>query len=158
MTTETITKVVETLLYEKDVNVGVNKVIEIVKECVNDLKNGNIEFEKLILTNKLTKPITSYDNKEPHVMVAIKMKERGRPSNVGDRIGYIITNNGKKLIGERAEEADYVIENNISVDVDYYINNQLIKPVLRMVSLFGITKDVLNVKLNDSQGTLMEYF
>lgn len=158
MTTETFGKIIDILLYEKDVNVGVSKSIDVVKNKIDELKNGEVGIEKLILTNKLTKPITSYDNKEPHVSVAIKMAERGKKSDVGNRIEYIITDNGEKLISNRAEEADYVIKNNIPIDIDYYINNQLIKPITRVTSLFGITKEILDIKLDDEQNTLSEFF
>jgi len=108
--TEAMTIANDLILYEKDVLIGTKKVIEFIRNEANKLKNGKIDPHKLILSKSLSKPLTAYDNNAIHVKVAIKMKERGHPSEVGDRIQYIVMDNGKKLIGDQAEEAEYVIK------------------------------------------------
>ena len=154
MTSDMLTLIIDKLLKEKDVNKGIKESIEIVKNEIKMLKNNEIDLDKLILTNKLTKPITSYDNKEPHVSVAIKMAERGKRSEVGTRIEYIIIDNGEKLVSKQAEEADYVKEKGLKIDYEYYINKQILNPVMRILGVLGIRSEVLNVALDDKQQTL----
>lgn len=154
MTSDMLTLIIDKLLKEKDINKGIKESIEIVKNEIKMLKNDEIDLDKLILTNKLTKPITSYDNKEPHVSVAIKMAERGKRSEVGTRIEYIIIDNGEKLVSKQAEEADYVKEKGLKIDYEYYINKQILNPVMRIFGVLGIRSEVLNVALDDKQQTL----
>ncbi len=153
-------KIIDFILKEKDVSEGVKKSINLIREQVKLLKEDKIDINDLVMSKKLTKLITEYDNKAIHCQVAIKMKERGKPSQVGDRIQYLVIDNGKKLIGERAEEADYVIKNldKFKIDKDYYINHQLLPPALRVLELLGVSKDVLVVKMDEKQSLLDKWF
>ncbi len=157
LTSDTMTIANNIILHEDDIKIGSKKVIDLVRDEVDKLRAGKIDLHKLILSKSLSKPITSYDNDAVHVKVAIKMKERGHPSEVGDRIQYLIIDNGKELIGDKAEEADYVISGKCKykIDYDYYINKQLIPPIGRILESIGINKDLL--KIDKSQKTMMDY-
>ncbi len=154
---ESLEKVINIILFEEKIDVGIKKMIDLIRNEAEKLKKGQIDIRKLTLSKQLTKPITSYDNKAVHVMVAIKMKQRGKSSEVGDRVQYIVMNNGKNLIGEKAEDADYVIQGKCKdeIDYNYYINNQLYPPVLRMLEVLGVSEKLLS---NDrKQKSLMDY-
>ncbi len=107
---ESLEKALNIVLFEKNVSDGILKMVDFIRNEAEKLKSGQIDVHKLVLSKQLSKPITSYDNSAVHVKVAIKMKERGHPSEVGDRIQYLIMDNGKDLIGDKAEEAEYVIK------------------------------------------------
>ena len=123
------------------------------------MNGGKVNLNELVLSKKLTKPITMYDNNAVHVQVAIKMKERGHPSEGGDRIQYIIIDNGKKLVSERAEEADYVMKNRdkFKIDRNFYIYHQLVPPAMRVLSLLGIKEETLTTSLIPGQKSLLEF-
>jgi len=154
---ESLEKAINIILYEEKVDVGIKKLIDFTQNEAERLKKGEIDIHKLIRSNQLTKPITSYDNDTPHVKVAIKMKERGRPSEVGDRIQFFIMDNGKKLISDRAEEADYVISGQCKykVDYDYYITKQLHPPIIRILKVLGISEKILS--MDKHQKSMMDY-
>jgi len=154
---ESLEKAINIILYEEKVDVGIKKLIDFTQNEAERLKKGEIDIHKLIRSNQLTKPITSYDNDTPHVKVAIKMKERGRPSEVGDRIQFFIMDNGKKLISDRAEEADYVISGQCKykVDYDYYITKQLHPPIIRILKVLGVSEKILSI--DKHQKTMMDY-
>ena len=163
--TETMSDVIDFVLKEQKVEDGITKSIELVKQKAKLLNSGNIDLNDLVLSNKLTKPITYYDSKEAHVMVAIKMKERGHPSEIGDRIQFIIIDNGKKLVSERAEEAELVIRNpdKYKIDKNYYLMYQLLPPIVGtptrkgVLNLLGVTKEMMLSKLDDKQKSLFDY-
>jgi DNA polymerase elongation subunit (family B) len=156
--TENMSTIVDYVLTEKDLVVGVSKSVELVKTQGRKLKKGQIDVAKLVLSNNLTKPITDYDNKEAHVLVAIKNKERGRPSQIGDRVQFLICNNGRELISEKAEDVEWALKNKIPIDYDYYLHHQLVPPTMRILGLLGIKKEVLITGMDEKQTTLSKWF
>jgi len=160
-----MSKVIDYILKEEKIEDGVKKSTELIKEQAKLLNNGKVDLNDLVLSKKLTKPTTKYDNLQVHVQVAIKMKERGRPSEVGDRIQFFILNNGKKLVSERAEEADYVFKNRdkCKIDYGYYLYSQLLPPLIGsntrkgVLELLGVRKDEILNKLDDKQKSLFDY-
>ncbi len=139
--------VLETLL--KEGNIESAKTI--IRDTISDLRNGKIDKRDLIIYTQLTKNIDEYKTTAPHVEVAKKILKNGGRLKVGDVIGYIIVS-GNKSISERAtlpEEAkDY--------DINYYIDNQILPPVLRIMESLGISKDEL--KNSNKQITLDGFF
>lgn len=156
--TENMSEIVDFVLLEKDLHEGVKKGVELVKSQGRKLKKGQIDVAKLILSNKLTKPITDYDNKEAHVLVAIKNKERGRPSEIGDRVQFLICNNGRELISEKAEDVEWALKNKIPIDYEYYLGHQLVPPAMRILGLLGVSKEVLLVGMDEKQTSLAKWF
>jgi len=156
--TENVSNIVDLILMEKDLVVGVNKSVELIKTQGRKLKKGQIDVAKLILSNKLTKAITEYDNKEAHVLVAIQNKLRGRPSQIGDRVQFLICNNRKKLISEKAEDVEWALKNKIPIDYEYYLNNQLVPPAMRILGLLGVKKEVLITGMDERQANLSRWF
>ena len=60
-------------------------------------------------------------------------RDAGTAPNVGDRVAYVIIQAGKGAPAyERSEDPVYVLENNIPIDTDYYLQNQLSNPLTRL--------------------------
>lgn len=162
---ESLEKVINIILFEEKVDIGIKKLIEFTQNEAEKLKKcnlmypfeGDIDVHKLMLSRQLSKPITSYDNDAIHVKVAILMKQRGRPSEVGDRIQFFIVDNGKKLVSDRAEEANYVLSGQCKykIDYDYYITKQLYPPILRMLKVLGVSEELLTK--DKAQKTMMDF-
>ncbi|HET8687989.1 MAG TPA: DNA polymerase domain-containing protein, partial [Methanosarcina sp.] len=101
-------------------------------------------MESLVLTRTLTRKTESYKNKQPHLTVVEKLKERtGVVPSIGTRIPFVITA-GKGLFVDRAEDPDYVRAHNIPIDVDYYIKKQILPPVERILEVFGVNTPSLD--------------
>jgi len=136
ITRKTQQRVLEALL--KDASP--EKAAEIVKGVISDLRERKVSLEEVTLYTQLTKNLRSYKNRGPHVIAAEKMQERGREVNPGMRIGYIIKK-GTKMISERAEPVeDCTLED---YDVEYYIQNQILPSVSRIMEAIGYSKSYL---------------
>lgn len=152
---ENMDSIIEILLESKDVTEGINKSMKYMSDEASKLIDGKVSLSKIVLSKKLSVPLTSSDNKAIHVVVAKKMLARGKKVEMGDRISYIITNNGKKLISEKAEEVELVETGIYKVDTDYYIQHQLIPPVSRIFEVLGVKdKDII---VDKRQASLLDY-
>lgn len=141
LTTKTIEKVLELVLKEGKVD----DAVILVKNTINSIKTIDAAsplFEDLILTRQYTKKIESYKNRQPHITVIEKLRKRGIVSHVGDRIPFVIVA-GNAIFVDRAEDPEYAQKKNLPIDVDYYINKQILPPVERILSDFGVTREML---------------
>ena len=130
--------VIDILMKEKNIQ----KAIDYVDKCLQDLVDGNVPIEKLIITKSLR---SFYKNPQgvAHKVLAdrIGQREPGNKPTSGDRIPfvYIVTKapaKGKKVLqGDRIETPSYIKENKLQIDYSFYITNQIMKPLLQ---LFGL--------------------
>ncbi|KAG0004858.1 DNA-directed DNA polymerase delta [Entomortierella chlamydospora] len=117
------------ILIERDV-VGAQ---EYTKQIIADLLQNKIDMAQLVITKALSK--TDYANKQAHVELAERMKQRdaGSAPALGDRVAYVIVKGGKGVAAyDKSEDPLYVLEKNIPIDTKYYLDNQLSKPLLRI--------------------------
>ena len=130
--------VIDILMNEKDVQ----KAINYVHKCLQDLVDGKVPIDQLIITKSLR---SFYKNPQgvAHKVLADRIGERepGNKPTSGDRIPfvYIVTKpapKGKKVLqGDKIETPSYIKENNLQIDYSFYITNQIMKPLLQ---LFGL--------------------
>ncbi|WP_317896484.1 DNA-directed DNA polymerase [Pyrofollis japonicus] len=132
----------------------VNKAIEYVRKVIKELKEGKIPIEKLIIWKTLSKKLEEYEHEAPHVVAARRMKEAGFEVSVGDKIGYVIVK-GKGNISSRAYP--YFMVKPSDIDVDYYIDRQIIPAALRILGYFGVTENQLK-SVATGQRSLFEFF
>ena len=67
-----------------------------------------------------------YTGKQAHVELANKMKERDEASapTVGDRVAYVMVKGLKGSKGyEKSEDPLYVLQNNLPIDYDWYLDH-----------------------------------
>ncbi|CAH2267635.1 jg16926 [Pararge aegeria aegeria] len=117
------------LLIDRDPDGAVNYA----KQIISDLLCNRIDISQLVITKELTK--NDYAAKQAHVELAAKMKKRdaGTAPKLGDRVPYIICSAAKNTPAYmKAEDPIYVLENSIPIDFNYYLENQLSKPLLRI--------------------------
>ena len=63
----------------------------------------------------------------------MKKRDPGSAPKLGDRVPYVIVTGGKKdPTYMKSEDPLYVLENNLPIDTEYYLSNQLSKPLLRV--------------------------
>ncbi len=129
-------EVLKLVLAKKDVK----GAIKAVKNSVTKLKKGKIPLRDLAIYETLSKPLAAYKVITPHTAVARKMVERKRPVGIGMVMIYVITK-GKGTISQRAEPIEDVTAKDI--DIDYYIEKQIIPPSFRVLSALGVTKEQL---------------
>ncbi|CAK9041258.1 DNA polymerase delta catalytic subunit [Durusdinium trenchii] len=122
-----------TILIDK----SVPKAVEFVQKAVSDLLQNKIDLSLLVITKSLGRGAHAedYAAKQAHVELAERMRKRD-PSTApgsGDRVPYVIVTGSKGAKAyERSEDPLYALENNKSVDAQYYIEHQLQLPLLRI--------------------------
>jgi DNA polymerase I len=152
LTSKTLKTCLELVLKEGKVDEAVEHVRSVVLRLQNlDLSQDPAILEDLTLTRRYTKSTGSYKNKQPHIQLVEKIKERGGAvPGVGDRVPFVIIQGkrgrkNKELFVNRAEDPAYVLEKNMPLDTEYYVEKQILPPVLRIFESFGVTKDRLCV-------------
>jgi DNA polymerase I len=85
------------------------------------------------------------------------LKAKGWETSVGDKIGYVIVTGTGRLY-ERVKP--YVLATYDNVDLEYYVNKQIIPAAVRILESFGITEEqLLAAKPNPKETkTLTDFF
>jgi len=152
---ELVRIVVENVLKKILVDRSPDDAIKYCKGVISDLLQNKIDISLLIISKSLSKRSEEggsdeegdgkkntgknksaiYQAKQAHVELAEKMRKRdpGTAPNIGDRIQYVIIKGEKGSKNyENSEDPIYVLEHDLPIDIDYYLENQLKKPLLRI--------------------------
>jgi len=150
LTSKTLKRCLELVLKEGKVDEAADYVRSVIERLKNlDLEQDPEILEDVTLTRRYTKNVGSYKNKQPHIQLVEKIKKRGgHVPGVGDRVPFVIvrgrsTRRNRELFVDRAEDPQYVLENKIPLDTEYYIEKQILPPMLRIFEPFDITRDRL---------------
>jgi len=146
---ETQTRVAEIILSTGDVE----EAVKYVQKVIQDLREGRIDIDKLVIWKTLTKRLEEYHAEQPHVTAARIMKKLGYRVSPGMKIGFVIVK-GKGPVSKRAKP--YFLASKDEIDVDYYIDKQVIPAALRILSYFGVTEKKL--KGVSGRKTLLDFF
>ena len=117
-----------------------DEAVEKVKSTIQKLKRGEIRVIDLTIRKGLTKPVTEYAVRSPHVEVAKKLLKEGWDLKSGDQVAYVIVKGPGRLY-EKAEPYSRVSSS--QVDVDYYVANQIKPAAMRILSVFGVSEKQL---------------
>lgn len=128
-----VAHVIDTCLRKILLDRDVEAAISFVKQVIAELLQNKIDMSQLVISKALAK--SDYAGKIAHVELAKRMKKRdpGSAPHTGDRVAYVIIRGMKNLPAyERAEDPLYVLEHNLPIDTQYYLENQLSKPLVRI--------------------------
>ncbi|KAI9884696.1 MAG: DNA-directed DNA polymerase delta [Watsoniomyces obsoletus] len=130
-----VQSVIETILHKILIDQDLDGAQDYVKDTISDLLQNKVDMSQLVITKALTKNDKDYENKQPHVEAAARMKKRdaGSAPGLGDRVAYVIIKGASGSRNyERAEDPLFVLENNVPIDTKYYLENQLTGPLRRI--------------------------
>ena len=131
-----------------------NKAVFFLNDFIKQFKRGITDLEPLVIWKTITKPIGEYAVKAPHVEAAKKMMQKGWNLTLGDKVGYVIV----KGLGKLYERAiPYFTAEPDDIDLDYYIENQVMPPALRILEIFNIKKEQFE-DLKISKKGLAQFF
>ncbi|MFH0862057.1 MAG: DNA-directed DNA polymerase [Candidatus Altiarchaeota archaeon] len=135
-------KVLDALLKDRDPE----KAANVVKEMVQRIKAGNVPLSELAINTQMTRNLGGYVTEGPHVAAVRRAMKEGVDFKQGDIITYIVTKKGGSSgnIGEKAVIIDHVKEGDY--DADYYINNQVLPAVMRILEALGYQEDEMKGK------------
>nr|GMC84221.1 DNA polymerase delta catalytic subunit [Ipomoea batatas]GMC88561.1 DNA polymerase delta catalytic subunit [Ipomoea batatas] len=140
-----VTECLHKILIDRDVP----GAVQYVKNTISDLLMNRMDLSLLVITKGLTKTGDDYEVKAAHVELAERMRKRDPATapNMGDRVPYVIVKAAKGAKAyEKSEDPIYVLENNIPIDPQYYLENQISKPLLRIFEpiLKNASKELLH--------------
>ncbi|UXD21469.1 DNA polymerase [Ignicoccus pacificus DSM 13166] len=129
-------KVIELILKEGNTD----EAIKYVKDVIEKLRKGEIDIEKLVIWKTLEKDFSEYKTEPPHVVAAKRARLKGYEFKKGDKVGYVIVRGSGKL-AQRAWP--WFMVDKSKIDVNYYIDHQVIPAAMRILGYFGITETSL---------------
>lgn len=133
---ETQESVLLAILKDKDPE----KAAKIVKEVIKEIRNGKVPKKRLTINTQITRSMSEYKAEGPHIAAAKKAMKKGLDFKQGSIVTYIITKKGES-ISDKAVVSDFVEEGDY--DSDYYINNQVLPAVSRILEALGYSEDEL---------------
>ncbi|MBI5226905.1 ribonuclease H-like domain-containing protein [Candidatus Micrarchaeota archaeon] len=134
--------VLEILLKEGDVK----KAAELVRTVVNELKSGKTPMEDCVIYTQLKKKVANYEIKSPEVGAVIHARKNGVNVPEGATVAYVITTDGGGGASEAITEKARILELAKNYDPEYYINNQVLPAVLKILGSLGYDKDSIKIK------------
>lgn len=135
--------VLDIILNQQDIQASTSYL----RDQLTELIAGKFPLESLVITKSLRA-----DYKDPskiaHKVLAERIGERdpGNKPQVNERIPFVyVETKGKKgekiLQGNRIEHPDYIRQQNLKPDYEFYITNQIMKPVVQLYALTITTLD-----------------
>jgi DNA polymerase delta subunit 1 len=144
---------VDTVLRKILIDRSVDDAVTYCKGVISDLLQNRIDISLLVISKSLSKKSgneieegkpadnknnnkkNTYQGKQAHVELAEKMRKRdeGNAPNIGDRVAYVMVRGAKGSKNyEKSEDPVYVLEHDLPLDINYYMENQIKKPLLRI--------------------------
>jgi DNA polymerase elongation subunit (family B) len=126
-------------IFVEDGEKGLDKALDYIRSVIDDIKNGTVDKDLLVVTKTLKGPYKSLNI--PHVVLSRTLAERdpGNAPRSNDRIPYIFIDNGwtKSTTPQytKVEDPAYAKLHNLPVDTEYYIK-YLMNPICEILELF----------------------
>lgn len=153
--------VVDQILSGEERDVVFQNIHDHLELLSEKMRYGELSIYNYVITKGLNKHPNEYKSSLPHVQVARRMLKNHKAVGIGDHIPYIITESNKiversdnvtatklsKNLSERAYHPDEVerSERKLRPDIDWYWNNQIIPPILRLCKpLGGVLPEILD--------------
>jgi len=105
------------------------------KSLISDLLQGKMDLSMLVITKAVTKSSDEYAAKQGHIELMNRMRKRdaGSAPTMGDRVPYVMIKGAKGAKGwEKTEDPLWVLDHNIPIDTQYYLEHQLQLPLTRL--------------------------
>lgn len=115
------------------------KALAILRSYVEKTRRRSLPVEYFVVWKTLSKPIDEYKVRAPHVEAARKLSAKGVKLRPGYRVGYVITERPTRRLYEKAEPHLFVKPED--VDVEYYIENQIVPAAMRILKVLGVKKE-----------------
>nr|ADK47977.1 type B polymerase [Thermococcus litoralis] len=144
---ETQAKVLEAILKDG----SVEKAVEIVRDVLEKIAKYRVPLEKLVIHEQITRDLKDYKAIGPHVAIAKRLAARGIKVKPGTIISYIVLKGSGKISDRVILLTEYDPEKH-KYDPDYYIENQVLPAVLRILEAFGYRKEDLRYQSSKQTG------
>jgi DNA polymerase I len=138
-------KVIEYILNSNSINEARNKIINYIKEIIDKLRSYKIDLDDLIIWKTLDKELGEYKVTPPHVSAAKLLEKHGIRVHKGMMIGYVVVKGGGEKLTYKVKP--YILVEDIKeIDVDYYVDKQVVPAALRIGEVIGLRESDLKGK------------
>ncbi|KAJ1680315.1 DNA-directed DNA polymerase alpha catalytic subunit pol1 [Spiromyces aspiralis] len=136
--------VLAAILSGDDLETMIDRIHSYLTKVGEEVRADRVPIEKYVINKGLTKNPEQYSDakSQPHVLVAMRLKQRGVAVRAGDTVPYVITapDDQKQQVmapsasyAERAYHPDELARNpDLKVDIDWYLNQQVLPPIDRL--------------------------
>ncbi len=133
---------------------SVDEAVKYVRSVIDDLRNYRFTLDDVIIWKTLDKDVDEYKALQPHVIVAKRLIEKGYMIGKGDTVGFVIVKDGGDKLTQKAYP--YIFVDDVKkIDVDYYIEKQVVPAALRILEVFGVNEATL---LGKTGRSILDYF
>jgi DNA polymerase I len=129
-------KVLEIILKDQ----SPKKATDFVHDFIYELRQKQLPYRDLIIWKTLTKPAEEYEVKASHVEAAKMLRAKGWGLSVGDKVGYVVVK-GEGRLYQRVKP--YMLSSYDEVDLEYYVEKQVVPAAARILESFGVTEEQL---------------
>ncbi len=133
---------------------GVEEAVGYISERVKLLRQGRFTLEDLIIWEQITRSLEDYVANAPHISVAKELMRKGWEVKKGDYIGYLICKGEGPLYTRSKHYTEVKVK---EVDIDYYIEKQILPVCSRIMRVLGVSRKKLE-SLVASAGRGLEMF
>lgn len=131
---EFLLKTMKQFLHHLCIEGNLDDACRYLKQQVTLLTSGDVPVEDLVMSKKYARTNYKSATLPIHINLNNKITKRSPELayNVGDRIQYVVVS-GKEKQCMRGEDPKYAIENNIPLDLGYYLKVMLEQPMGRLL-------------------------
>jgi len=133
--------IIDGLIVKRDLE----STLEQFDKDMKTLINKKVPFENFILNKSLSKDYKVPEN-QPHFQVNEKKRKRnpGSENSIGERVDFVIIEGPpNSKMAELAEDPEYVKDNKLKLDYEWYCEHQIKEPITRLLGpIKNIPKDL----------------
>ena len=148
-------------IHEIMANQDLEASLNTIKRCLRDLLDGKYPYDMFVISKTLRSYYKAPDTVAHNVLARrIARRDPGNKPQTNDRVPYIYIqvpgDDGKKKIlqGDRVENPVFARENKLKVDYKFYLEKQVMQPILQVFKLHPVYYEKCKKLFDD---TLMEY-
>lgn len=118
------------------IDLDIDGAVAYVREEARKLVEGEVDISRLVTSKQYFK--ADYKTQTlPHLITLKKRAHRGDPpTELGERVPYVMTlgTSDVKSSSLNADDPTWVLENDIQLDYEYYLEKQVKQPLIRIFS------------------------
>lgn len=146
-------EVMDTVQRDILINRNVENAVQHIRDMIENVRMLRYTMDKFVITKGLSRKAKDYVNPQPQQVLVKRLATRRREMGnkyvgtseeyrLGDRVPYVIIASGRKeLIRNKVEDPLYAVLNNVPLDIEYYVDHMIVKPLSRLCEPLVVDPD-----------------
>jgi len=98
-------------------------------KMIDDIRSGRVPLQDFVIWKVMSRPLSKYKVRAPHVEAARVLEEKGWTIKPGDRVGYLVV----RATRNKPHVMPYQLASAEDIDVEYYVNEQVLPACTRVI-------------------------